>query len=273
MNLLDTLKNVQTKRAEAPIPGQAANLRQMLASKSGKAGATTGPAMSNIQEQSAIQDFNTAATQQQKAGVLDAGQQELQRQSQVEQRAQAQRQLSDQSAKSQMEYDQGMTTIANKLDRLKDHLDSQEGRDALAEAVIARRFADKKYMTELGRQGTLRRLDNQQDFEIEAANTAFGNWKELFTNQSDFAKIMRMDDAEFKKNLARMNINHANSILNSQMEANNRASVYESYGELGSTAWNTINKERSYTESVEGPDGKMQNVERKSSLLQDWMSD
>jgi hypothetical protein len=38
MNLLDTLKNVQTKRAEAPIPGQAANLRQMLASKSGKAG-------------------------------------------------------------------------------------------------------------------------------------------------------------------------------------------------------------------------------------------
>ena len=65
MNLLESLQKTQTQRAQQPVPGQAANLRQMLASKSGKAGVTSGPAISSVGEQQALKDFGQKATTQQ----------------------------------------------------------------------------------------------------------------------------------------------------------------------------------------------------------------
>ena len=67
MNVLKSLANTQTQRAQQPIPGQAANLQKMLGAKSGKAGAISGPAISNTGEQQALKDFGQQATQQQQA--------------------------------------------------------------------------------------------------------------------------------------------------------------------------------------------------------------
>jgi len=240
MNLLKALQNTQTQRATQPIPGQSANLRQLLAAKSGKAGATTGPAISSIQEQQAASDFEQAATTQQKAAQLDvAGQQQAQ-QAQVQQQAQAQQQLVGKRQGMQQQFDQAVTKIDNDLQRLQNDLDSKEGRQALANAIAARRLSDEKYITELQRQGKLRRLDNANDFALEAAKSAFGNWKELFANESEFAKMIDMDEAEFQKGLARMNASAARDVLNSQLSAANRSSQYEALGNFGTAGVQAI---------------------------------
>lgn len=232
MNLIKSLQQTQTQRAEQPIPGQAANLRKMLAAKSGKAGATSGPAQSNIQEQQALVDFGAAATQQQQAGQLAVGQQQLAEQGQQQQTAQAFDRLGQQNAETQQKYRQAVTEINNKLKRLADDIESKEGRAALNEALFIKRLSDTKYITELQRQGQVRRLQDAQQFQIEAGKQAFEDWKTLFTDEQEFAKIMRMDNAEFQKSIARMGIDQARAILQSNMEAANTQTLWKAGGDF-----------------------------------------
>jgi hypothetical protein len=180
MNLIQSLQKTQTQRATQPVPGQAANLRKMLASKSGKAGATTGPAASGVQEQQALADISTAATQQQQQAQLDVAGQRQAQEAQDFQAAQAQQQLQEQQAQVAQNYEQAVTTAENNLKRLGSDIESKEGRAALADAIFTRNLGDKKYMTELNRQGTERRLVDSQSFELEAAKSAFTDWKEFY---------------------------------------------------------------------------------------------
>ncbi len=235
MNLTKALQQTQTKRAEQPIPGQAANLRKMLGRKSGKAGATTGPAQSSIQEQQAIANFGTQATQQQQAAQADVGAQQLAAKEQQQQAAQTQQRMTLQQQQAQQRFDQQAQQIANNLQRFKDDLASKEGQQALAEAVFARRLADKQYMTDLQRAGQERRLLDNQAFELEAGKAAFDNWQELFQDNEQFSQMLRMEDAEFRKNLARMGPTAARELLASQAAAANRVSQIESYADLAST--------------------------------------
>lgn len=248
MNLLESLQKTQTARATQPVPGQAANLRKTLAAKSGKANATSGPAISNIQEQQALSDFNQAATTQQQAAQLDVAQQNQQQQAQQQQATQGRQRLDAGRQKATRQFEQAVTKTTNDLDRLKTDITSKEGQAALSDAIVTRRLADEKYMAELNRQGVERRLDNSNDFAIEAAKTAFGNWEELFTDEEEFVKMMELDDAEFQKGLAKMSNEAADKILRNQIEANNRVSVIESYGNVANTAIQAGNTKYSTTQ-------------------------
>lgn len=234
MNLLKSLQQTQTQRAAQPLPGQAANLREMLAAKTGKAGTTSGPAISSVQEKQALADFSQQATAQQKAGQAQADQQSLQQQQQQQQFSQGQQRLSAQKARQQQQFDQGVEKVANNLARFKDDLKSKEGQQALNEALFARKLADDKYITDLTRAGQERRLIDAQNFELEAGKAAFANWEELFQNQQAFATAMEMDQAEFEKNLARMDISTAEAILQNSISAANEQAQIEAWGGLGS---------------------------------------
>ena len=232
MNLLKSLQQTQTQRAAQPVPGQAANLREMLAAKSGKAGTTSGPAISSVQEKQALADFSQQATAQQKAGQAQADQQSLQQQQQQQQFSQGQQRLSAQKARQQQQFDQGVEKVANNLARFKDDLKSKEGQQALAEALFARQLSDKKYLADLTRAGQERRLIDAQNFELEAGKAAFENWQELFRDQEQFAKVMDMDQAKFEKNLAQMDLAAAEAIIRSNAEAANRQAQWGAAGSL-----------------------------------------
>ena len=233
MNLLESLNKTQTQRAAEPIPGQTANLRQMLAAKSGKAGATSGPAISNVAEQQALVDFNQAATQQQQAGQARAEQTALQQQAQNQQFSQGRQRLGLQKSKQEQQFEQAADKIANNLERFKDDLASKEGQQALAETLFARRLADKQYMTDLSRAGQERRLNDQNAFALEAGKSAFENWKEIFANEDQFARMMDADNAEFQKGLAQMNIETAKAVLADNMKAANLQAQYGAIGSFG----------------------------------------
>jgi len=234
MNLLESLGKTQTQRAQQPVPGQAANLRKLLASKSGKAGAATGPAISGIQEQQALKDFGTQATVQQQAGQIAAEQQKQAQAAQTQQTTQAQQRLSNQRAAQQQQFDQQVAKVTNNLQRFKNDLESAEGKQALAEALHTRRLADKEYMTNLERVGQEKRLLDRQAFELEAGKTAFENWQELFNSEQEFQKVMDLNDAEYKKGLAQMGIDQARSVVQSNIEAMNRQAQWSALGSFGS---------------------------------------
>jgi len=255
MNLLESLQKTQTQRATQPVPGQSAQIQKLLAAKTGKAGTVTGPTRSAVQESQALSDVSQAATAQQQAAQVDVEGQRQAQQAQQQQQRQAQQQLGARSQDTAQQYNQAVTKIGNDLDRLKSDIDSKEGQQALANALFTRRLADQKYTTELNRQGVERRLLNDQDYALEAANTAFAHWQDLFTDEAEFATMMRADDADFQKGLARMNIDAANQILSKNIEANNRVARTEALGSFISSGIQAGTAE--YT----GDDGK------KTSLL------
>ena len=233
MNLLESLNKTQTQRAAQPVPGQTANLRQMLAAKSGKAGATSGPAISNVAEQQALADFNQAATTQQKQGQARAEQTALQKQAQDQQFSQGQQRLGLQETKQAQAFEKATDKIANNLERFKDDLSSKEGQQALSETLFARRLADKQYMADLSRAGQERRLNDSNAFALEAGKSAFDNWKEIFANEEQFAKMMDADNAEFQKGLAQMNIDTARAVLADNIKAANMQAQYGAIGSFG----------------------------------------
>ena len=236
MNLLKSLQQAQTQRAAQPVPGQAANLRKMLASKSGKAGATTGPAISGIQEQQALKDLETQATTQQQAAQIDVGQQQQAQAAQTQAQTQAQQRLSTQRQQTQQQFDQQVEKVSNNLQRFKNELESREGKQSLSEALFTRQMADRKFMEDLQRAGIERRLGNTQAFSLEAGKAAFGRAKEMFESDQAFREAMDMDDAEYRREMANMGIDTARSILNDSMEAANRQSMWSALGSFGSTA-------------------------------------
>lgn len=261
MDLRQSLLNTQTRRAQQPIPGQAANLRQSLAARSGKAGATSGPAISNIQEQAAALQVEQAATEQQQAAQLDVAAQQQAQQAQEQQYAQQLQRTDMNKAQALSSFDQAVTKIDNQLKRFGKDLDSQRGRDAYDQALFARRLADDKYITKLTQDGQLRRLDDANAFEIEVMKTAFANQMELFENDVQFNKMMQMDEAEFRKELARMSISSAQQILSTELAAQNTQSMYSSIGNLAQTGVTAA------TTEYRGKDNQ------KTSLAQEWLKD
>lgn len=246
MNLIKSLQNIQTQRAQQPIPGQAMNLKKMLAAKSGKAGTTTGPLSSNIQEQQALSDFEQQATQQQQAAQLDVASQQLAQQQQEQRQTQAQQQLSTKRQQQTQQYDQQVQKVANNLNRFKDNLKSKEGQQALAEVLFTRKLADQKYLTELKRQGIQRRLEDAQAFELEAGKAAFGNMKELFQSDAEFQQMLDMDMADFRKEMANMSVDAARSVVQSSIQSANESAKWGALGSLstagiqaGSTKYTT----------------------------------
>ena len=245
MNLLKSLQKTQTQRAAQPVPGQAANLRKLLASKSGKAGATSGPAISNIQEQGALQEFNTAATEQQQSAQLNVNQQNQAVDQQNQQFAQQTQQVSQQELQNQAEFDRATEKIANSLDRLDNDIESKEGLDALNQALFARRLADKAYVAKLQRDGEIKRLNDRNAFALEAGKEAFQHQMGMFESGAAFQSAMMMDDQEYNKQLAKMDMARMDQIIASQREAANRTAQWQAGAEIfgavidaGSTAYN-----------------------------------
>lgn len=236
MNLLESLQKTQTQRAQQPIPGQAADLRTLLASKSGKAGTTSGPAISNIQEQQALVDFNTQATTQQQAAQVGVGSQQLAQKAQQQQFSQGQQQLTQKRQEVEQTFNQEAEKINNNLQRLENDLESKEGQQALQEALFTKRLANKQYVAELERAGIERRLNDANAFKLEAAKTAFDNWNEIFANETEFAKAMELDKHEFDKELLKMDMSMAESIIKSNNEAANRQTLWSSAGSIGTAA-------------------------------------
>ena len=234
MNLMESLKKTQTQRAAQPLPGAAANLRQLLAAKSGKAGAVSGPAASNIQESQALADASAAATAQQQAAQVNVAGQEQQSAAVAQQAAQNLSTGAQQRSNVQQQLKQGMQKIDNDLERLKTDINSKEGQQALSQLMFSRRLADNEYKVNLDREGKLRRLDNAQNFQLEAGKAAFENWKEIFAEEDRFKKLMTDDNQAFQRELAEMSMAEAEAILNSSMVAANRQAQIESYGNLAS---------------------------------------
>ncbi len=265
MNLLQSLQNTQTQRANQPIPGQAANLRKMLATKSGKVGATTGPAISNVQEQTQLKQFEDQATAQQQAAQVGVDAQRQAQAAQQQQTTQAHQRLNTQEDRIQQQYDLSVDKINKDLQRLEKDINSREGRAALQDAIVSRRLTDKAYMTELNRQGTERRLLNSQDFAAEAAQTAFANWNELFEDQADFNRLTRMDEAEFYKELAKMGPDAARAALSTELEGKNKAAQYSAYGDFANSIIDAGNVEYTTTDS--------KGDETEASFLNRWAND
>ena len=262
INVRQSLLNTQTQRANQPIPGQAANLRQALAAKSGKAGATTGPAISNIQEQAALEDFSALATQQQKAGQLDVAAQQQQQQAQEQQFAQQQQRIQIDQSQAISAFNQSVDRIDNQLERLGKYLDSKRGQDALEQALFVRRLADDKYVFKLNQDGQIRRLEDANAFAIEAGKAAFANQLELFDNQVRFDEMMQMGYAEFRKELAKMDIATATQIINTEIASANKTAMYSAAADFVGTGVKMAATE--YTDAKSGD---------KTTLLQNWMKD
>jgi hypothetical protein len=236
MNLIKSLQKTQTQRAEQPVPGQAANLKKMLAAKSGKAGATTGPVASSIQEQQALKDFGAAATTQQQQAQLNVGAQQQQQAAQEQAAIAQQQQLQNKQAGLAQGYAQAVEKIESGLDRLGKDIESREDRAALNSALFTRRLHDKDYVSKLNREGTQRRLEDKQAFAIEAGKAAFDNWNELFENEEEFSQALFADEATFRKNLAKMSVEAARAMLADANEAANKMSNYTAAGTFVTTA-------------------------------------
>jgi len=232
MSLIESLNQVTQKRAEKPLGEQTEQVRQLVASKSGKAGATSGPVSSNIAESQAVAEADQQATQQAQQGNLAAASQ-LGRRSQLGQEERMQRAAADQQRQKLLEnyamtVDQNLTKLAQ-ADK-KANLD--EYKQGLSQAIFVGNLADEKRQFELNQRVSKQNIKDLNQVDLEIQKAIWGNNQELFKDNMEFQSIMNMDEAEFQKMLKQMDLDTAMDIQKRKARGSNTRSLIGGAGTI-----------------------------------------
>lgn len=126
-------------------------------------------------------------------------------------------------------------------------MDSQRKQSLLEQVGQNIALEDKKYVTELQREGELARLNNDINFKQALQRDAFNNNEFLLNYQIGHKKLVDMNEREFKDTLARMNIFDAIKMLESDLEADRQRASWEGAGNIASAgvgAWAKYDKDK-----------------------------
>lgn len=211
-NLLGTIrKQLREKPATPGMTDQTERATGLLRAKLGRA---TGPGAaqpraSAIKEKQAVQQTQLGAEQLQQQGRLQAerlGEQ----QAGLEQREAQDVQATQEQRQAQLErFQQQADSLMNNVTRQFGELDLRKRGAALEQAGFVARFNSQKYIDELQRRGQRRRLDNSLEFKTELYKEAWGDDLKMFKQGEEFKNMLAQDEAEFRKELADIDINMA----------------------------------------------------------------
>lgn len=233
-----------------------ASIMDLINKYKGKTAATAGQAGTSLEaggEGAVRQDMNlqAAQSQQNRAIMKGAGEESATGQLMEEQRKQSnlQRddqitQLGQQSRAEKQKYEMKATSILDNLDAQMGKLSQAERMDQMEVAGSYLRLQDEKYRYEIADVGRRKRLDNATNFDLELKKAVFDDEADLLQNNIEFSNMMNMDDREFKKSLANMDITMASQLATSQAKSASEVGMYSAGGTMVTGAFSAYAKSK-----------------------------
>ena len=232
-----TLMETLNKQLETPAAAPAADLTEqaqnVLRAKLGSAaGAGSGPRRSNIAEQAAVQQTQTALDQGQQENKLLAKNIEQGFAQQEQQTEQQFSSLAENLEDMRGAFERESTNILEELGRQNKELDFNRDAAKLEQLGFNLRFQDNKYVTELENQARSLNLNNDLNFKEEMAKTILEDSMELFKGNLNFQKFINMDNRKFAEEMATMDINAAMQLAQAGIAAEKEQALFTGIGGL-----------------------------------------
>jgi len=233
--LMDTIRQkLEAPEQQAPTGGamdQTERAQGLLRAKLGKAGApTTGPRLSNIQEQQAAQQTRLGQKRLATEGAV-RGQEITQQAEAIE--AREQESLADlvsQREDVQQRFELQSENITQDLERNFKQLDDQKKAAKLEQLGFTLRLQDKDYLTNLQREGERAQLQNSLDFKEQLARDNFADMEDLLRSDIAYKKIADMSDREFRDELAQMDLEYAREMAHQARITEMKQAKYKMFG-------------------------------------------
>lgn len=244
MNLFDAIKNAGQK--PAAVGGMTERLQKAsetlqtgraIPAARGPARATEGERIANVAaaEESALarqgtvqqlEDLKTKSTQlQEQSNVVEA----------------QQRQQWDSLIEGNQER---LADLLESIRQEKGKMDLQESASRLEQAGFELRLGNEKYLQALMETGRVNRLDDENQFRLELQKQIFADQQSLLGDELAFQEMMAMNDAEFTKLLANIDINAALQIASDSAKAQNTQLMWEGAGGLATAGANFLYNEQ-----------------------------
>jgi len=237
--LLDAIQgNLQnsTPAGGGGVADDTAKAQQLLAAKSGKAGAggpqSSTPATSNLGEQSAANQTRAGLTQLDTQGKI-ASSGVAQQQAGLTQEATIQeKQAAADRAQVQGQYSNQASQILGTLERGKQTLDADQQKAGLEQAGFYTRLSNDQYVTQLNAEADRKQIDQEANFKTELAKQTFADQESLFKDESDYKVLAQMTQDQFRQSLANMDIDFAINMAKTEADAANRAGMAAGAGSV-----------------------------------------
>lgn len=235
MNLLDTIRSNSSQMATQPVgvTDESQKVAQLLRAKSGKVGGAPSIGASNLQETAAVDQANLQMQTQvaPQAAMQQAGlqQQAAQQQQTADiQKAELGQQLRFNEVENRLKTEQ----LLNQFERDQGQLDLDKNRAQVQQFTQGLRLSNDKYVSDLQREGSRARLDNEIKFNEALQNEMFDYDKELQEKVFENDDIAGMSDRDFQKRLSQMGIDEAWSTFRANQKANQQRAMYQGIGSL-----------------------------------------
>lgn len=234
-NLLETIRNNSAALGtqKQGVQDNTQQVATLLRAKSGKAGSAPDSAISNLQETAAVdQTNNTIQNQVAPAQAIQQAGIEQQAKSATETAGIQKAELNQSRTFNEVENRLNTTKLLNQFEQNKGQLDLDKNKSQVQQFAQGLRLSNDKYISDLQREGSKARLDNEVKFNEALQNEAFDYdtqlQKQLFENED----IAKMSDRDFEKKLAQMGIDSAWTAFRSNQKANAEKSKYQAIGSL-----------------------------------------
>lgn len=234
--LLDAIQgNLQNSTpAGGGVADDTAKAQQLLAAKSGKAGAggpqSAVPATSNLGEQSAASQTRAGLQQMDTQGKIAASGVQQQQAGITQEASIQEKQAASERATLQSQYNNQANQILGNLERGKNTLSADEQKAGLEQAGFYTRLSNDQYVTELNNEGDRKRIDDSSNFKTELAKSTFSDQQSLFKDEADYKVLAQMTQDQFRQAMSNMDIDFAINMAKSEADAANRAGMASGAG-------------------------------------------
>ena len=239
MSLLDKLKENMTQPAQAPQVNQTSRVRDLLAAKSGKAGAagTGGPKRVNTAERAAVQQTQAASKALQQQGAIGA-EQLAQTSADIEQNRQHQLTQQTQTLKEQQsQFDRQSDNILNQFERGQKSLQNSKDIQELEQLGFQARLESEQYVNQLQLEGDRLRLDDSLAFKTQLAKEQWSSNIALFQDKIKVKEMIDADNRTFLEEVSKIDINSALEIAEAGIK---QANIEAQMGALGNIASSAV---------------------------------
>jgi hypothetical protein len=135
---------------------------------------------------------------------------------------------------TEQQFGQQESTMMQRAGQATQELDFERQKSQAEQRSHIRAFENKQYLDTLNREGMKRRLDNELQMKRALAQAALGNSEELLRRALNNRELLTLDTNEFKKLLAKIDIDTARELANNAISDAKTQSAYSAAGGLAS---------------------------------------
>lgn len=236
-NLLDTLRaNTMSAVQPQDQTDETQKLADLLRAKSGRAVAAPEIGMSNLGEQSAVDQTNTQLKNEvaPQAAIQSAGQ-ELQGASQEQQIGQTKAEIGQGRAFNTLQNKLQTTALLNQFKQNQGTLKLQEDQAGVQQFAQGLRLQNANYIDQLQMEGDKSRLMDQNAFNQEVAQTTFGDNLDVLKQQLGDRSVLDASDRDFRVAISNMTMDEARQIFQNERKAAQARAPYQAIGSMAQT--------------------------------------